>query len=94
MLKFSQIIRVKSTLFCRKPKIISKIMVFGSKSKVAKQSLFRSFFITKYNGRFCKKNQSVVDFVKKFNLKRIISHKKTAKSIEICKTVRNNGECF
>ncbi len=69
MLKFSQIIRVKSTLFYRKLKIISKITVFESKSKVVKQSLFQSFFIVKCNGRFCKKNQSVVDFIKKGKFK-------------------------
>lgn len=84
ILTFSQITRVKSTLFHRKRNIISKITVLVIKSKVVKQRLFRSFFSTKHNGRFYKKNQSVVDYVKKSQSKTDnIPQKKTLNRLKL-----------
>lgn len=73
---------------------MSKITVLVKKIKVAKQRRFLLFFTTKRSGRFCKKNKSSVDFIKKItNLKQIISQKNT-KSIEIRKKVEKIVDFF
>lgn len=73
---------------------MSKITVLVKKIKVANQRLFLLFFTTKRNGRFYKKNQSSVDFVKKTtNLKQVIRQKNT-KSIEIRKKFEKLIDAF